>query len=91
MPESKRRPKAEQSSKRRAQSAEAAARKTKALGPNPPWFIPVMVGLMVVGLVWIVVYYVTQSSYPIGSLGNWNLLIGFVLLMAGFFMTTRWR
>ena len=91
MPESKRRPKAEQTSKRRAQAGQSAARQTKALGPNPPWFIPVMVGLMVLGLAWIVVYYVTQSSYPVGSLGNWNLLIGFVLLMSGFFMTTRWR
>jgi LPXTG-motif cell wall-anchored protein len=50
-----------------------------------------MVGLMVIGLVWIVVFYITQGSFPIGSLNNWNLLIGFALLMAGFFMTTRWR
>jgi hydrogenase-4 membrane subunit HyfE len=91
VPESKRRPKAEQSSKRRAQAESAAARKAKALGPNPPWFLPVMVGLMVIGLVWIVVFYITQGSFPIGSLNNWNLLIGFALLMAGFFMTTRWR
>ena len=30
--------------------------------PNPVWFKPVMFGFMLVGLVWILVYYVSQSS-----------------------------
>lgn len=68
--------------------------------PNPPWFVPVMLGLMLLGLVWIVVYYLTQGQYPLPTLslgggewtpGNWNLVIGFAFVMAGFLMTTRWR
>lgn len=59
--------------------------------PNPPWFVPVMLGLMVVGLLWVVVYYISQTAYPVPKIGNWNLLIGFGLLLAGFGMTTRWR
>ena len=39
----------------------------KSTGPkvNAPWFLPVMLGLMILGLVWIVVTYLTQSQYPI--------------------------
>ncbi|WP_456843995.1 cell division protein CrgA [Cellulomonas sp. P5_C6] len=58
---------------------------------NPPWFLPVMLGLMLLGLVWIVVTYLTRSQYPIPGIDQWNLLIGFVLIIAGFGMTTRWR
>ncbi len=65
----------------------------KSSGPkvNPPWFMPVMVGLMLVGLAWIVVTYLTQSAYPIPGIHQWNLLIGFAFIIAGFGMTTRWR
>ncbi|GCE75275.1 cell division protein CrgA [Cellulomonas biazotea] len=59
--------------------------------PNAPWFVPVMLGLMLAGLVWIVVTYLTGSQYPIPSIGQWNLAVGFTLIIAGFGMTTRWR
>jgi hypothetical protein len=59
--------------------------------PNPRWFVPVMVSLMVVGLAWIVVTYLSTAKYPITSLGQGNLIIGFVLILGGFGMTTRWR
>lgn len=59
--------------------------------PNPAWFVPVMVGLMVVGLAWIVVTYLSSARFPIPGIHQWNLAIGFVLIMAGFGMTTRWR
>jgi hypothetical protein len=59
--------------------------------PNPRWFAPVMVGFLVLGLVWIVVYYLLQQAYPIPKIGAWNLAIGFGIMMIGFGMTTRWR
>jgi len=59
--------------------------------PNPVWFLPVMLGFMIVGLVWIVVFYVSGSQYPILQLGAWNILIGFAIAFVGFLMTTRWR
>ena len=58
---------------------------------NPPWFVLVMLGLMIVGLVWIVTTYLTSTSYPIPGIHNWNLVIGFVLLLGGFSLTTRWQ
>ena len=28
-------------------------------GPNPRWYVPLMLGLMVVGLIWVVTYYIS--------------------------------
>ena len=51
-----------------------------------------MLGLMVVGLVWVVTYYISGvNQYPVPALGRWNLGVGFGLMIAGFLMTTRWR
>lgn len=65
----------------------------KSAGPktNPRWFVPVMLGLMLVGLVWIVVFYLFETRYPIPGIGDWNLVMGFALVLSGFVMTTRWR
>lgn len=63
----------------------------KAPPPNPTWFVPVMLGLMIVGLIWVVVYYLSAGQLPVAAWHNWNLLIGFVFIIAGFLMTTRWR
>ena len=61
-------------------------------GPNPRWFVPLMLGLMLLGLVWVVTYYISGANqYPVPALERWNLAIGFGLMMAGFLMTTRWR
>lgn len=59
--------------------------------PNGRFFLPTMVGLLVLGLVWIVVFYITETRYPVPDIGNWNLMIGFGILLTGFGMTTRWR
>jgi hypothetical protein len=51
-----------------------------------------MFGLMLVGLAWIIVFYVSGAQQlPIPGLGDWNILIGFGILFLGFLMTTRWR
>lgn len=57
---------------------------------NPVWYKPVMFGFMLIGLVWIVVYYVT-GEFPIRGLNSWNILIGFGIAFVGFLMTLRWR
>lgn len=58
---------------------------------NPSWFVPVMLGLMLVGLVWVVTFYITEQQYPVEAWGMWNLGAGFALILAGFAMTTRWK
>jgi len=58
---------------------------------SPRWLVPLMVTMMVLGLLWVVVYYVTQTDYPIQSIGNWNMAIGFGLIAIGFGLATRWK
>ncbi|GAA3200678.1 cell division protein CrgA [Microbacterium terregens] len=59
--------------------------------PNPVWFKPIMIGLMLVGLVWVLVFYLSGQQFPIPGVGAWNLVIGFGIAFVGFLMTTRWR
>ncbi|MGK9148358.1 cell division protein CrgA [Plantibacter flavus] len=59
--------------------------------PNAVWFKPVMFGFMLLGLAWIIVYYLSGTVLPVQSLGPWNILVGFGIAFIGFLMTTRWR
>lgn len=59
--------------------------------PNPVWFKPIMLGLMILGLVWVIVFYLSGSTLPIPGIGAWNLVAGFGIAFIGFLMTTRWR
>ena len=54
---------------------------------------PVSVGVAVaVGLAWIALYYVTQSDMPVlSTLGGWNLVGGFTLIIVGVVLATRWH
>lgn len=84
MPKSRGRDKESYTPPRTSQRAEQA--------PNPVWFVPLMLGLMIVGLLWVATYYISGASqFPVPQLGRWNLGVGFALMMAGFLMTTRWR
>jgi Cell division protein CrgA len=59
---------------------------------SPPWVGPTIVACLIVGLAWIVLYYVTQGSVAgLSALGSWNLVVGFVLIVAGVTLSTRWR
>ena len=58
---------------------------------SPPWLAPTMVGCLIVGLVWIVVFYVSQQAWPIGAIGPGNLVVGFAFLVGGVVLSTRWR
>ena len=64
----------------------------RALQPSPRWYAPVMVALMLLGLLWIVVYYVAGDRIPfMVSLSAWNFAIGFGAMVAGLIMSMRWR
>jgi hypothetical protein len=60
---------------------------------NPVWLAPVMVTMFILGLLWIVVFYLIGSQVPLMSdLGNLtNVLIGFALIGIGFALATRWK
>lgn len=66
--------------------------KRQAVRPTPAWYKILMFGLMLLGLAWVVVFYISGSAMlPVPTLGNWNILVGFGLLMIGFMMTIGWR
>lgn len=85
MPESKPRRKKKIEQQEKGQGAHAVDK------PMPGWYKPVMFGLMLLGLLWIIVYYVSQTLYPIPNIGGWNIVVGFGIAMVGFFMTTGWK
>jgi cell division protein CrgA len=59
---------------------------------SPPWVAPAMVACLVIGLVWIALYYITNGGLAgMSVLGFWNLVIGFVLIIAGVVLSTQWR
>ncbi|QIM17512.1 cell division protein CrgA [Leucobacter coleopterorum] len=68
----------------------AAARKN---APNPVWFKPVMFGFMLLGLIWIVLFYVTSATLqlPVPALGQANIFVGFGFVLIGFLMTPWWK
>lgn len=58
---------------------------------NPRWLVPLMVALLLIGLAWVVVYYVSSARYPVPGFGQGNLFVGFGIILVGFFLATRWR
>jgi Cell division protein CrgA len=69
-----------------------ATRTSASAGLPRRWVAPLMVTLLVLGLVWIVVYYITEANLPVMSaLGGWNLVIGMGLITVGFITATKWR
>jgi hypothetical protein len=53
-----------------------------------------MLGSFLIGLAWIVVYYVTSqdANVPlISDLGNYNLLVGIGFMATGFIFATKWE
>lgn len=70
-------------------------------GPSNRWYLITMFGLMLLGLLWLVVFYLAATPTTYGAsgeflhwmyqLGPWNFLIGFSLMVAGLLMTMGWR
>ncbi|MGW4031952.1 cell division protein CrgA [Streptomyces sp. NPDC004838] len=58
---------------------------------NRSWVAPVMLGLFLIGLAWIVLFYVTEGALPIKSIKNWNIVAGFGFIAAGFGVSTQWK
>jgi small-conductance mechanosensitive channel len=79
MPESKRR-----KPKNRPQSQNAIETAAKAKDPSPTWYVALMAGLMVVGVLLVLARFVFQWPQTM-------LLVGLGAIAAGFLMTTNYR
>ena len=58
--------------------------------PSPPWVGPTIVVCLVVGLIYILLYYMGGLPGPLADLNAINLGIGFAPVIAGLLLATRW-
>ncbi len=88
MPESRTR-KSTDEKRRSRQSAKPA--KVKAPSSRR-WVPPTFITVGLLGVIWLIVYYVAGPSIPyMSDLGNWNILIGMGGMAAAFGIATLWR
>jgi hypothetical protein len=68
-------------------------------GPSSIWFVALFVGLMLVGLLWLLVFQLAATN-PVNSpsflhwmadLAQWNYAIAFAFMISGLLLTMRWR
>ena len=59
--------------------------------PSPVWLPVAAVGLIVFGIAWLVVYYLSEQQYPVEAWRYWNLLVGFGAMVASLGILSRWR
>jgi hypothetical protein len=70
----------------------AASRK-----PSPVWVPALAVTLIFVGILWLVVYYLTGGFFDVkafsalADLGYWNMAIGFGALVGALLLLSKWR
>ena len=57
---------------------------------SPRWLAPVMVANFLIGLFWIVIFYINQNL-PIPGIRAWNMVIGFSFIAVGFSLATKWK
>jgi hypothetical protein len=89
-------PKSKVRKKPAASTRTPAASTSRQLAPSPTWYPIVMATVLVLGLAYMVVYYLTSSGtdphVPImASLDAWNFAVGFGVMLLGLVMAVRWR
>ncbi|HEV7932093.1 MAG TPA: cell division protein CrgA [Actinomadura sp.] len=82
-------------SKVRKKAVYTPPQKSQKTAVSPRWLAPTMISCWIIGLAWIATFYVTASTdtkVPVMSdLSNWNLGIGFGVIILGLGLATRWR
>ncbi len=73
-----------------AESARTTGRRVAAAGQNPAWLAPTAVTLLIIGLLYLVTYYLSSGMLPL-PIGDWNLAVGFGVLMVGGGMLMFWK
>jgi hypothetical protein len=77
-------------------SSHALSTGSKGLAPSPTWYPIVMSAVMLLGLAYLVVYYLTSSGTDpriplMGDIGSWNFAVGFGVMLVGLIMAVKWR
>jgi hypothetical protein len=72
--------------------APATGSKRAAPAPSPPWYGGLILAMFVLGIAWLLVYYLSNGGVlGLEHLGGWNLLVGFGFVVVGLGLATRWR
>jgi hypothetical protein len=81
------------SRKRRKEEPGAYTPKEAVNFDSPGWIAPAMVSCFIIGLVYVVVYYLAGPDIPLmRDLSPLvNVSIGFAFVAVGFFLATKWR
>lgn len=90
MPESSRRKKDSYTPPSNSDKKDRKDKKAVKIGPSK-WLAPVMVAMFVIGLAWIVIWYIAPEFWIWGTLAGWNVAIGFAFIAVGFILSTRWQ
>jgi len=64
---------------------------TAAKKPSPMWLPITAVALIIFGITWLVVFYLSAGEYPVLSWRYWNLAVGFGAMVAALGLLSRWR
>ncbi|HET6985391.1 MAG TPA: cell division protein CrgA [Kribbella sp.] len=83
----------ESSSRNKKKTEKVKAEKTpkKPRTTSRVWVAPLMLACWLLGLAWLVVFYVAGQDIPLmDKMGNWNLLVGMGLIAVGFVVSTQW-
>lgn len=59
--------------------------------PSPMWLPVTAVALIVFGIGWLVVYYLSKTEYPVATWGYWNLAVGFGAMVGALGLLSKWR
>ncbi|WP_025273352.1 cell division protein CrgA [Haloglycomyces albus] len=59
--------------------------------PSPAWVPATAVGLIVFGIAWLTIFYLSGQEYPVLAWGNWNLAVGFVSMVLSLLVLSRWK
>jgi phosphatidylglycerophosphate synthase len=59
--------------------------------PSPLWLPVTAVSLIVGGIGWLVVYYLSETEYPVQAWGYWNLAVGFGAMVTALGLLSKWR
>ena len=79
-------------SRKKADYTAPPKRTDKSSAVSARWVVPTMVTLLLIGLTWVVLYYVAASTIGfVSALGAWNIAIGFGFMFAGLMVATRWK
>jgi len=63
-------------------------------GPSSVWFVCVFIGLMLIGLIWLLVFQLAGTEIPVMKdiqPPAWNYAIAFAFMITGLLLTMRWR